>query len=114
MKISQEALKQFAHQIKEDKEWVKIGMSTCGLAAGAQQIYEYFLEELKKRNLNIKVKKCGCQGNCYAEVLVEVKVDGLPSVTYGKVTKEIAGKIIEKHIVGKMLVNDAIFYSSLE
>ena len=46
---------------------------------------------------------------CYAEPLVEVKIDGLPQVTYGKVTKEIAMKIIEKHVCSKMLVNDAIF-----
>ena len=46
---------------------------------------------------------------CFAEPLVEVSVEGAPTVVYGRVNKEIAVKIMEKHVVGKMLVNDYIF-----
>jgi (2Fe-2S) ferredoxin len=46
---------------------------------------------------------------CYAEPLVEVIIEGLPPVVYGRVNKEIAAKIMEKHIAGKMLVNEYIF-----
>jgi len=84
-------------------------MSSCGIAAGAEEVLAVFVEEARKRNLAIDIRKCGCVGMCFAEPLVEVKVEGLPPVIYGKVTKEVAAKIMEKHVVGKMLVNDYIF-----
>ena len=84
-------------------------MSTCGIAAGADEVFATLVEEAKKRNLRIEIKKCGCVGMCFAEPLVEVAVDGLPPVIYGKVNKEIAVKILEKHVAGKILVNEYIF-----
>jgi NADP-reducing hydrogenase subunit HndB len=84
-------------------------MSTCGLAAGAEETYRTFSEEIKKHNLKVKVEKCGCQGMCYAEPLAEVKSGGLPAVTYGRVTRDVAIEIVEKHIIEKTLVNDHIF-----
>jgi NADP-reducing hydrogenase subunit HndB len=89
-------------------DWIKVGMSTCGIAAGADEVFQTLKDETKKRNVTIDIKKVGCVGMCYAEPLVEVKIGGLPPVTYGKVTKEIAMKIVEKHVCGKMLVNDSI------
>ncbi len=91
------------------KDWIKVGMGSCGIAAGAEEVFNFFVEEVKKRNLQIDIKKCGCAGSCYAEPLVEVSVEGLPSVVYGTVNKEIATKILEKHVISKMLVNDCIF-----
>jgi (2Fe-2S) ferredoxin len=92
-------------------EYIKVGMSTCGLAAGADAIYRTFVEETKMRHLTIPVQKCGCNGMCYAEPLVEVRVAGLPTVTYGKVTKDIAVRIVEKHVVEKLLLNECIYDS---
>ncbi|MDD5097801.1 MAG: (2Fe-2S) ferredoxin domain-containing protein [Candidatus Omnitrophica bacterium] len=91
------------------KDWIKVGLSSCGIAAGAEDVFNFFVEEVKKRNLQIEIKKCGCAGMCYAEPLVEVSVEGLPSVIYGGVNKDIATKILEKHVISKMLVNDCIF-----
>lgn len=109
-KITREDLKKIKEATaKKDKNWVKVGMSTCGIAAGADEVYRAFLEEVKKRNIDIQVKQCGCAGMCYGEPLVEVNVEGTPRVFYGKVNKDLVSKIIEKHIVGKMLVNDQIY-----
>jgi (2Fe-2S) ferredoxin len=91
------------------RDWIKVGLSSCGIAAGAEDIFNFFVEEVKKRNLQVEIKKCGCAGACYAEPLVEVNVEGLPPVIYGGVNKDVATKILEKHIISKMLVNDYIF-----
>ncbi|MFA5287543.1 MAG: (2Fe-2S) ferredoxin domain-containing protein [Candidatus Omnitrophota bacterium] len=91
------------------KDWIKVGMSSCGIAAGADDVFNFFVEEAKKRNIQIEIKKCGCIGMCYAEPLVEVSVEGLPTVIYGRVNKDVATKILEKHVTSKMLVNDYIF-----
>jgi len=89
-------------------DWVKVGLGTCGIAAGAQETYNFFLEEAKKRNLSLEVKKCGCQGSCYCEPSVEVHVEGLPDVFYGKVNKELAAKILDEHILAKQPLKEGI------
>lgn len=93
----------------DGRDWIKVGMSTCGIAAGADKVYELFMEEVKKRKLDIQVKKCGCQGMCYSEPLVEVRVKGTPEVIYGRVDKEGVIKILEKHVCDKVLVKDSIY-----
>jgi (2Fe-2S) ferredoxin len=92
----------------EEKNWIKVGMSTCGIAAGAGEVYTTLIEEAKKRSLNVKVSKCGCLGMCSIEPLVEVNAAGLPRVVYSKVDKTVAAKIIDKHVAGGRLVNDHI------
>jgi len=109
-KITREDLDKInASPKKEANNYIRVGMSTCGIAAGADEVFTTLVEEAKKRNLPVEIKKCGCVGMCFAEPLVEVAVDGLPPVIYGKVNKEIAVKILEKHVAGKRLVNEYIF-----
>jgi (2Fe-2S) ferredoxin len=107
--MTREELKKIRENAKQQKNWIKVGYSSCGIAAGAREVFECLSEEVKKRNLDIEVKKCGCAGMCHAEPLVEVAVEGMPTVFYGKVDKEIAIKILEKHVAQKMLINDCIF-----
>jgi len=109
-KLTKKDLERIKEAHKDDgKDWIKVGMSTCGIAAGADKGDEDFVEEVKKRKLDIKVKKCGCQGMCYSEPSVEVRVKGLPDVIYGKVDKEGVTKILDKHVCGNTLVKDAIY-----
>jgi len=102
-----EAIKQ--KHAGEDRNWIKVGFSTCGIAAGAKEVYDTLVEESRKHNADVEIKKCGCVGMCSAEPLVEVHVKNMPTVFYGKVDKEVATKIMEKHVGGKMLVNDRIY-----
>ena len=89
---------------------IVIGMGTCGIAAGAKETFDTFLDELQKNNLaNVTVKQTGCMGLCYSEPTVEVSVPDMPTIVYGKVDAEVARKIVRKHIVGKLLINDHIF-----
>ena len=94
---------------REDYSWIRVGFSSCGIAAGAQEVYDTLVEESHKHNADVEIKKCGCVGMCSAEPLVEVHVKNMPTVFYGKVDKEVATKIMEKHVCGKMLVNDRIY-----
>ena len=91
------------------KNWIKVGYGSCGIAAGAEEVFKTLREEVKRRRLQIEIKKCGCIGMCYAEPLVEVQTEGTPRVFYGKVDREFARKIVEKHVCGKMLINDHIY-----
>ena len=109
-KLTKDDLKNLKQQYAAtDKNWIKVGFSSCGIAAGAQEVYDVLCEEARKHNADVEIKKCGCVGICSAEPLVEVQVKNLPRVFYGKVDKDTAIKIMEKHVCGKMLVNDRIY-----
>jgi len=91
------------------KNWIRVGLSTCGIAAGAQDVFDKLCEEKEKRNLDIFVERCGCAGKCYAEPLVEVRIEGMPQVVYGRVDVATALEIIDTHVLGKKLLNDHIY-----
>lgn len=70
---------------------IKIGTSSCGRAAGALEVYNYF-----KANINgIPVIEVGCNGHCYAEPLCEVETES-DSYFYhkGKPTQEFLKKVL--------------------
>jgi len=88
---------------------ILVGLSTCGIAAGAEDVYRKLGEEKENRGLDISIERCGCSGKCYAEPLVEVSVEGMPTVVYGRVDISTALEIIDKHVLGKKFVNDHIY-----
>ncbi|MBN2685446.1 MAG: hypothetical protein JXR40_09225 [Pontiellaceae bacterium] len=87
-----------------------IGMGTCGIAAGAKEAFDAFLDELSSHNVtDTKITQTGCMGLCFSEPTVEVEVPGMPRVIYGNVDDKVARRIVKDHIIGKALVSDHIF-----
>jgi NADH-quinone oxidoreductase subunit F len=78
---------------------VIVGMATCGLAAGAQKVYEKFEEVIREKNLPVTLKETGCIGMCYREVLVELRDGDGQNYLYGEVTPERVGEIVESHLL---------------
>jgi NADH-quinone oxidoreductase subunit F len=91
-----------AMAVKQDNpaaaQYIKVGMSSCGIAAGAVAVFEYFKREVAARCPGIAVRQCGCNGQCHAEPIVEVCASGLPPVLYGHVNLEIAERIVDEHL----------------
>lgn len=77
---------------------IKVGLATCGISAGGELVFDELEKEIKKHDLQIELKKTGCLGMCYEEVLVEVVQNG-SSWLYAQVTPDKAKKIIENHIL---------------
>ena len=87
-----------------------IGMGTCGIAAGAKDAFDAFLDELNNHDVtDTKITQTGCMGLCFSEPTVEVDVPGMPRVIYGNVDGKVARRIVKEHIIGKALVSDHIF-----
>lgn len=109
-KLTRESLAAMAGggQKKPAGPYVKVGMSSCGLAAGAGAVFDLLKDEVARRFPEVQVRRCGCNGMCHAEPLVEVSAGGVPPVVYGRVTREIAQRILEEHVGGGRLVNDHI------
>jgi len=90
---------------------VIVGMGTCGIAAGGKRTLEAFLDAVDGKKLvdSVVVRQIGCMGMCGSEPTVEVLVPGMPNTFYGGVTSaEIAMEIVEKHIIGRKLVDGRI------
>ena len=88
---------------------VIVGMGTCGIAAGAKETFTALVNTLTEKNLtNVLVRQTGCMGLCHSEPTVEVVAPGMPTVIYGNVDAATAKEIVEKHIVGKQLIDNKI------
>jgi len=84
---------------------VIIAMGTCGIAAGARDVLKALLEELATRGLSqITVSQTGCKGLCDREPIVDVRVPGMPAVTYGRVTPQVMRRIVAEHLVNGQIV----------
>lgn len=90
---------------------IVVGMGTCGIAAGAKLTFDALVEALQKRGLENKVlvRQTGCMGLCYVEPTVEVIAPGMPTVIYGKMTKDVADELVQKHLVEGKLLDNHIF-----
>lgn len=80
---------------KLEKPIFIIGMGTCGLAAGANEIMESLKNNLKSENIEADIIPTGCVGYCAEEVILDVKVPGKNRISFSKVTKDIVPKIID-------------------
>lgn len=77
---------------------VIVGMGSCGLAAGAENIYNEF--RMLKHKYDFILSKTGCIGMCYSEVLVEV-IDDSGSTMYGNVNVNDVEDILKSHVMEK-------------
>ena len=89
---------------------ILVGMGTCGIAAGAKEAMTAFLEETDKAGLDsVVVKQTGCMGYCSTEPTVEVHMPGVPDTIYGKVSPEIARRIVHEHLMHGQLISEHVF-----
>ncbi|MEI7898156.1 MAG: (2Fe-2S) ferredoxin domain-containing protein [bacterium] len=87
---------------------VRVAMATCGIASGAREVMEAFVEEFTKRNIEAIVTQTGCMGYCYAEPTVEITKPGYEPITIGYVDPKKASRIIDKFVLSNELVDGII------
>ena len=109
--IKDKAKKEMAAREQSAKYRIVVAMGTCGIAAGARSVMSAILDELSKRNItNAVVTQTGCLGFCDQEPLVQVmQTEKASTTTYGKITPEIARKIIVEHVLGDHVVSSHVF-----
>ncbi len=87
---------------------VKVGMATCGIASGAKEVMNFFIEESAKRGISAVVTQTGCMGYCFAEPTIEVIMPGKDPIVFGEVDLKRADEIIEKYVKNGELVEGII------
>lgn len=84
-----------------------VGMSSCGIAAGALETMAAINEQMVKTNVrNIHVSQTGCSGFCTNEPIVQLVLDGNKKFSYGKVSPVVVGRIFEEHIKNGSIVRE--------
>jgi len=86
---------------------VIVGLGSCGIAAGANKVYNKLLDIQESENLTFDLKKTSCIGMCYREPLVEI-IDENGSYMYGDIDADKAAEIIEKHVKNHEPIKDYV------
>ena len=100
VKIKNAYVDEMTKEAKNGVVCVDIHMGTCGIAAGAQTIFNVIQKEMEKlETKNIKLRSTGCAGLCSMEPLMTVYVPGQSPVKYGHLNAKKALEIFYSHIL---------------
>jgi NADH:ubiquinone oxidoreductase subunit F (NADH-binding)/(2Fe-2S) ferredoxin len=78
-----------------DRIKITVGMATCGLAAGADVIFDTLKQRLEQRSLDVQLTKTGCLGACHQEPIVEVRLPGSAPILYTRMTRARARALVD-------------------
>ena len=87
---------------------IRVGLASCGLAAGAAAINEAVVRAVEP--YGVPVKPTGCIGMCHNEPLVEVIDDAGGHFMYGKIAPEQVQRIVESHVGAGEPVDEWLVY----
>jgi len=79
---------------------VRVGLATCGIAAGAQRVHSALQGALAEQANDVVLKRVGCIGMCYNEPLVDVVSADGSRTTYRHVQEEDVARIVSEHVLG--------------
>ena len=86
---------------------VYVGMATCEIAAGSQEVMDVFETAIKNGEIkNVYLSQKGCAGRCNLEPMVEIIEEGKIPVKYQKITPDKAREIIERHIMNGKVIKE--------
>ena len=77
---------------------IRVGLGSCGMAAGAKDVLTAFKTGLRENEIDIKPTPTGCLGICFSEPLVEIE-EPARILTYGQVTADRVNRLIEEHLI---------------
>ncbi len=83
-----------------------VGLGSCGIASGAQEVYDFFDKNID--SADIVLKKTSCIGICFQEPIVEVVAAGVKTA-FGKVDVAFAEKLLDGVKSGRLPETNRIF-----
>jgi NADP-reducing hydrogenase subunit HndB len=111
-RVREEALKKQQAKSTAGNTQIIIGMGTVGIAAGARETLKAFLDMIEEKKLeDIVIRQTGNIGLDSFEPIVQVVIGDQAKVSYGKVTPDIAKRIIDEHILGGKVLKDFVIES---
>jgi len=106
-KISGEIRRKMSVREGAGKVKITVHMGTCGIAAGARNIMNTFLEEIEKHDSkDVIITTSGCAGLCSREPMATVEFIHEAPVKYVDLTAEKVKKIFEDHVLKGKFVHE--------
>lgn len=88
---------------------VVVSLGSCGIAVGALEVWKEVENQIQAARLgSVSLSQTGCIGLCSYEPILEVAIGDAQKVTYGRVTPEIAKRIIREHVLGGNVVAEYV------
>jgi len=81
----------------EVKGEIRIGLGSCCVASGSDEIRDAVREAIDREGLNVKLKHVGCVGMCHQVPLVEIVPAEGEATLYSRVKAADVEQIVEKH-----------------
>jgi NADP-reducing hydrogenase subunit HndB len=111
-RVREEALKNQQAKSTAGNTQIIIGMGTVGIAAGARETLKEFLNIIEDQKLEgIVIRQTGNIGLDSYEPIVQIVIGEQAKVSYGKVTPEIAKRIVKEHILGGKILKEFVIES---
>lgn len=98
-----------SQEVSSGISYVTVSMATCGIAAGSRETMQALLTHVENNHLQgIVIAKTGCIGFCDHEPIVQVRMGKEPNVVYGKVTPELARRILDEHVCSGKIIGEHV------
>lgn len=111
-RIREEAMQKRSAKAVSGQKQIIVGMGTVGIAAGARDTLKTILDFIEKENLSdVVVRQTGNIGLDSWEPIVQVAIGEDPKITYGKVSPDIARRIMKEHVVDGNVVKEYVIES---
>lgn len=85
----------------------RLGLGSCGVAAGAGEVWTALQQVVQEKNLPVQLEKTACIGMCFEEPLLELSGAGKANIMLGKVTPADIPSVLEGYL------NDNLQYKNI-
>jgi len=110
-KLTLEKLHRYQVPAAPAKHWVRVGLDTGGIAAGAREVFDALLAEKETAELEVDIRPAGSLGFSYADPVVMFGGAGLPTVMCGAMDPASAAVALKAHVAGDPLPHGHILAS---
>ncbi len=93
---------------RHEKPVILIGMGTCGLANGAQKVFEAVKAFLEEHHIAAEIIPTGCIGYCSREVILDIKLPQRPRISYGQVQPQDVPMLLEATLQKNEVITDKL------
>jgi len=105
----EEAVQKQIYQQKAGYTQIIVGMGSTGIAAGSPETLKAILGFLEKEKMSkVIVRQTGNIGMDSWEPVVQIVTGDDLKVTYGKVTPDVAIRILSEHVQGGKIVSEYV------
>ncbi|HOJ13932.1 MAG TPA: (2Fe-2S) ferredoxin domain-containing protein, partial [Deltaproteobacteria bacterium] len=122
-KLTIEDLKKIKERVEREDQFragskrvkITVHMGTCGIASGAKEILDTFMNEISESNATeVMVTTSGCIGICSREPLATVEEQGKDPIVYEYLTPDKARQIFKQHILGGVVQTEFVMAKGSE